>query len=286
MQRERVSDNVYWFQSDIYAQVTAGVIVGPQWSVLIDTLAMPEETLAMRSFIEDDLRAPVRYIINTHSHADHSWGNCFFPGATIISHANCRTNMRENETPALELSKKHNPALKQLKIVIPHITIRNGTLTLKVGKKTLSLFTTDGHSNDGISIMLEEDRVLFAGDSFIPLPYIVNGDLQKSLTTLHSFSTMTLENIIQGHGDIILRGEIEAAIESNVNYLKSIDAFINQRAADKTIQEIIADGDIELFGKERILLGGLVDALHKRNLVFLYQKFHNKIAQQLDATPI
>ena len=78
MQRERVSDNVYWFQSDIYAQVTAGVIVGPQWSVLIDTLAMPEETLAMRSFIEDDLRAPVRYIINTHSHADHSWGNCFF----------------------------------------------------------------------------------------------------------------------------------------------------------------------------------------------------------------
>ncbi len=240
----------------------------------------------MRSFIEDDLHAPVRYIINTHSHADHSWGNCFFPGATIISHANCRTNMRENETPALEQSKKHNAALKQLKIVIPHITIRNGTLTLKVGKKTLSLFSTDGHSDDGISILLEEDRVLFAGDSFIPLPYIVNGDLQKSLTTLHSFSSMTLENIIQGHGDIILRGEIEAAIESNVHYLNAIDAFINQRAADKTIQEIIADGDIELFGKERILLGGLVDALHKRNLVFLYQKFHNKIAQQLDATPI
>ena len=39
MQRERVSENVYWFQSKVYAQVTAGVIAGPQWAVLIDTLA-------------------------------------------------------------------------------------------------------------------------------------------------------------------------------------------------------------------------------------------------------
>ena len=123
-------------------------------------------------------------------------------------------------------------------------------------------------------------------DSFLPLPYIVNGDLQKSLNTLHSFSSMTLENVIQGHGDIILRGEIEAAIESNVSYLNAIDAFINQKADDNTIQQIIAEGDIELFGKERILLGGLVDALHKRNLVFLYQKYHNKIAQQVDSTPL
>ena len=40
MHRERVSENVFWFQSEIYAQVTAGVIVGPQWAVVIDTLAL------------------------------------------------------------------------------------------------------------------------------------------------------------------------------------------------------------------------------------------------------
>jgi cyclase len=286
MQRERISDNVFWFQSDIYAQVTSGVIVGPQWSVLIDTLAMPEETLAMRSFIEDDLRAPVRYIINTHSHADHSWGNCYFPGATIISHAICRKNMLENEIPALEISKKHNPALKQAKIVIPHITLREGTLTIKVGKKTLTIFATDGHSSDGISIMLEEDRVLFAGDCFMPLPYIVNGDLEKSIETLKTISSMTLENIIQGHGDIILRGEIEAAIESNLHYLTAIDAYIKKHAAKKTIQEIISGADIETFGKERILLGGLVDGLHKRNLIFLFQKFHDQSHRQVDQNPL
>jgi hypothetical protein len=37
MHRERVSENVFWFQSEIYAQVTAGVVAGPQWAVVIDT---------------------------------------------------------------------------------------------------------------------------------------------------------------------------------------------------------------------------------------------------------
>ena len=81
MQRERVSENVYWFQSEIYAQVTAGVVVGTDWAVVIDTLAIPEETLEMRSYVEEELKVPVRYVINTHYHADHTWGNCFFPGA-------------------------------------------------------------------------------------------------------------------------------------------------------------------------------------------------------------
>ncbi|MEI6291806.1 MAG: MBL fold metallo-hydrolase, partial [Chloroflexota bacterium] len=95
MHRERVSENVFWFQSELYAQVTAGVIAGPQWAVLIDTLAIPEETLLIREFIEHELGLQVRYVINTHYHADHTWGNCYFPGATIVSHSLCRELMHE-----------------------------------------------------------------------------------------------------------------------------------------------------------------------------------------------
>ena len=69
MHRERVSENVFWFQSEVYAQVTAGVVAGPQWAVVIDTLALPDETLAIREFIERELSVPVRYVINTHYHA-------------------------------------------------------------------------------------------------------------------------------------------------------------------------------------------------------------------------
>ena len=90
MHRERVSENVFWFQSEVYAQVTAGVVAGPQWAVVIDTLALPDETLSIREFIEHELNVPVRYVVNTHYHADHAWGNCFFPGATVIAHAHCR----------------------------------------------------------------------------------------------------------------------------------------------------------------------------------------------------
>ncbi len=121
MQRERVSENVYWFQSDLYAQVTSGVIAGPNWAVLVDTLAIPEETLGIRSFIEEDLNIPVRYIINTHHHADHTWGNCYFPGATIIASDTCRQLIIEKGIPALENAKKQNPAFKLTKIVPPKL---------------------------------------------------------------------------------------------------------------------------------------------------------------------
>ena len=182
MQRERISENVYWFQSEVYAQVTAGAVTGPQWAVVIDTLALPEETLAMRAFIEEELSVPVRYVIDTHYHADHSWGNCFFPGATIIGSAMTRSVMLEKSPLSLETARKHNPTFKQVKIVPPHITFSDGTLVLRVGKKNLILSSTPGHSRDGISVLVEEDRVLFAGDAFLPLPYVVDGDLDELVT--------------------------------------------------------------------------------------------------------
>ena len=108
MHRERVSENVYWFQSEVYAQVTAGAVTGPSWAVMIDTLALPEEALEMRAYIEETVGVPVRYVINTHYHADHSWGNCFFPGAMVIAHSLAREAMLANGEASLEALKKQN----------------------------------------------------------------------------------------------------------------------------------------------------------------------------------
>ena len=108
IQRERVADNVYSFQSEYYAQVTSGAIIGPDWAVAIDTLAFPEETLAIRDFIEDELTVPVRYVINTHYHADHSWGTCYFPGALVISSTLCRELLETKAVPSLEEARKQN----------------------------------------------------------------------------------------------------------------------------------------------------------------------------------
>ena len=121
MKHERVADHVYSFQSDSYAQVTAGVVAGPNWAVVIDTLAYPDESRSIRDFVEQDLKIPVRYLINTHYHADHTWGNCFFPGAMIISSKLCRDYLRDRGIPSLESARRQNQAaFRQVNIVLPH----------------------------------------------------------------------------------------------------------------------------------------------------------------------
>lgn len=273
MHRERVSENVYWFQSEVYAQVTAGVVAGPQWAVVIDTLALPDETLSIREFIEHELNVPVRYVINTHYHADHAWGNCFFPGATVIAHERCRDLLIERGIPSLENAQKQNPTLRQVKIVLPHMTFVDGELTLRVGKKNLIISAALGHSPDGIAVLVEEDRILFAGDSFMPLPYIVDGDIDEIMASIKRIGRMGLENIVQGHGDIILRGEIDAAVKENLNYLAAIKKAVRAISRRKSALELLDDITIEDCGKSRVFLGGLAETLHQRNLRALLQQY-------------
>jgi glyoxylase-like metal-dependent hydrolase (beta-lactamase superfamily II) len=272
MHRERVSENVFWFQSEVYAQVTAGVVAGPQWAVLIDTLALPDETLSIREFIEHELNVPVRYVINTHYHADHAWGGCFFPGATVIAHARCRDLLEERGIPSLENAKKQNPSLRKVKIILPQMTFADGEVTLRVGKKNLILSPATGHSQDGIAVLVEEDRILFAGDSFMPLPYVVDGNLDEIMASIKRIGRMGLENIVQGHGDVILRGEIDAAVRENLNYLTAIRKSVKAASRRKNAEELLEEITIESCGKSRVYLGGLAESLHKRNLQALLQQ--------------
>ena len=272
MHRERVSENVFWFQSEVYALVTAGVVAGPQWAVVIDTLALPDETLGMREFIEHELGVPVRYVINTHYHADHAWGNCFFPGATIIGHARCRELLMERGVPSLEAARRQNPSLRQVKLVLPHITFDSGDLNLRVGKKNLTIIPAPGHSEDGIAVLVEEDRVLFAGDAFMPVPYIVDGDVDDIAASIKRIGRMGLENIVQGHGDIILRGEIDAAVKENLAYIANIKKFSRAAARRKSAEDILESAGLEESGKSRVYLGGLAESLHKRNMQALVRK--------------
>jgi len=243
--------------------------------VVIDTLALPDETLSIREFIEHELNVPVRYVINTHYHADHTWGNCFFPGATVIAHARCRDLLEERGIPSLEAAKRQNPALRQVKIVLPQMTFVDGELTLRVGKKNLILSLALGHSKDGIAVLVEEDRILFAGDAFMPLPYIVDGDIDESMATIKRIGRMGLENIVQGHGDVILRGEIDAAVKENLNYLSAIKRAVKAASRRKNVVELLDNITIESCGKSRVYLGGLAQTLHQRNLYALLQQMQN-----------
>lgn len=281
MLRERVADNVYWFQSEIYAQTTAGAVVGPQWAVLIDTLP-PEETSLIRHYLESELMVPVRYIINTHYHADHCWGNCFFPRATVISHELCRKNMIEHSIPSLKEAKTKNPSYRKLDIIPAKITFSQSPITLKIGKRQLQIFASPGHSDDGISVLVEEDRILFAGDAMMPVPYFLDGDYESLIKTQNSFFSLGLENIVQGHGDIVLRGEIEETITSNIEYLKSLQKIAKAALRRKEPIAFLQSQNVEDCGKNRISLSGLAQTLHTRNLLRLYTDLRKAQQQNKD----
>src|SRR3972149_9180843 len=140
MQHERIAENVHVFQSSLYAQVTAGAVTGPDGPVLLDTLALPEEPRELSAFIERDLRVPVRYIINTHHHDAHSWGNSFFPGATVIAHQACYEMLGTRGVAALEAEKNENPQLRNVEIILPSITFETVALNIQGGKKKLPTF--------------------------------------------------------------------------------------------------------------------------------------------------
>ena len=277
VQRERVADNVYSFQSESYAQVTAGAVIGPNWAVVIDTLPTPEETLAIRDFIEQELTVPVRYVINTHYHADHTWGNYFFPGATVIAHTLCRKWLEERGIPSMDAARRQNTIYRNVKIILPHLVFSDGQLSLRVGKKTLNLFPLPGHSHDNLAVLVEEDRVLFGGDACMPLPYIVDGDYEDMVASLKKVSKMGLENIVQGHGDIVLRGEIDNFIKDNLAYLSAIRKAARNASRRKYPLDLLEQVTLESCGKSRVLIGGLAEELHKRNLRGLYKQMFGEL---------
>ena len=273
IQRERVSDNVYVFQSELYAQVNSGVVVGSDWAVAIDTLSFPEETLEIRDFVEQELQVPIRYVINTHYHADHAWGNCFFPGAIVISHKLCRDFLEQRGKPSLDQARKNNSSFSKSRIVLPQMTFREGELNLKVDKKTLTLFPLPGHSADGIGVLNVDDRILFSGDIFMPIPYLVDGDIEEMVNSFKIIRKMGLENIVQGHGEVILRGEVDETIDDHLGYLSNIRKHVRQAARRKYPGDLLETIDVESCGKSRVILGGLAEDLHQMNLMALHEQF-------------
>lgn len=282
--RERVADNVYTFQSDVYAQVNAGAVIGQEWAVVIDTLAFPDETLAIREFIEDELERKVRYVIDTHYHADHSWGNCYFPGALVLGHDLCRELLQEHGVPSLKEAWEEDPMFRKTQIVLPHLTLDSGELELIVDDKTMRFVELPGHSEDGVGIYILEDEVLFSGDVWMPVPHIIDGHPDVMRDSLRKIEELTLENVVQGHGDVILRGEIESSIQDRIDYLDQIETIVEEAAEHEFPGDYLKDNDIESCGKSRILLGGMAEEVHQQNLNHLYRQAHGEEPKEFDAS--
>lgn len=269
MQRERIADDIFVFVSDLYAQVTATVVLTEDGAVLFDTLLYPEETLAIKRFVEARVKTRVRYVINSHFHADHTTGTCFFEDALVVSHALCRELLDGRGREGLERVKASSHELRAVELVLPHLVFDEGSLTLGVGGKSFQLWSTPGHSPDSIVCLVKEDRVLLAADTLMAIPYFVDGSYDDFLGSLNSLRNGAFENVVQGHGDVILRGEIEDKIQEDLNYLQMLRKKVDAAIADEQPERALEAIDIEDCGKSRILLNGGADQLHRQNVLAL-----------------
>jgi cyclase len=275
LKRDRISDGIYVFTSGAYAEVTATVIFTSEGAVIVDTLPFPQETRHIREFL-NQRRTRALYVINTHSHADHIYGTYLFPEAEVIAHYQCRRLMERHAEEALAAAKQQTPRLAEVQIRYPELLF-NDAMTLRIGGKTLELNYSPGHSRDVITVHSVEDRLMIASDTVMPVPYVVGGDLDDMVQSLTAIKQRNLENLVQGHGEVLLRGEIEDTLTAGINYLKTIDRLVRERIARGVPRNGILDITIEECGLSRIPLGGLVQKLHQANLLTLYDAYRSEM---------
>ena len=268
---ERVTEDVYVFVSELYVEVAAAVVITTDGAVIIDTLPFPQETALIRDFAWRYCPEGVRYVINTHHHADHVYGSYLFPEAELVSHRLCRQFLLKVGPESLAQAKTQTPALAPVKLRIPHLVFETDLL-LRLGDKTIHLMHAPGHTADGVIVHMREDKVLVASDILTPVPFISEGDPAALMQSLKLVKELGAENVIQGHGGVLLRGEIDETVDGSISYLKlaekKVRALVDRGAPPSELRRIT----IESCGKSRIPLGGLVQRLHQSNLQFLYRQ--------------
>lgn len=273
MRRERVSDDIYVFTSDLYAQVTASAVVTREGIVVIDTLPFPIETQEMIDYLNSLGMGPIKYLVNTHWHGDHTNGNYLFDESIeLVCHKRCQQAMQENSQAALDEAKESTPMLEEAELRIPNVVFEDGELVLHVGNKSIEVALSPGHTLDSTVAYVREDKVLLAADTVMPVPYFVWGDRHEFKKSLRALKEYNLESIVQGHGEVLLRGEIPASIESSIEYLETLEEKVAEHIAKGKGRRTLDKITIDKCGKSRIPLNGLVQDLHKANVQALYEE--------------
>ncbi|MBC8448095.1 MAG: MBL fold metallo-hydrolase [Chloroflexi bacterium] len=276
MQRERIADDIYVFTSDLYVEVTAGAIITTEGTVIIDTLPFPQETRQMRELLQKLSPAGLRYLFLTHSHGDHSYGSYLFPEAELIAHRRCWELLQTVGQRALRKAQVETPELAEVEIRLPPMIFEE-SLTLRLGGKTIQTMHSPGHASDLSVVYVKEDRVLFGSDTVMPVPYIVGGNIPVLINSLRALRELPIEAVVQGHGRVLLRGEVREALDSSIKYLQNIVRIAKEKAEAQAPRRELLKVDIEACGKSRIPLDGMVQRLHQTNLLYLYDKYRAEL---------
>ncbi|MER3439103.1 MAG: MBL fold metallo-hydrolase [Chloroflexota bacterium] len=179
-----------------------GFIVGMNSVVLIDSCFTEPRARRLRAAIEGVTDKPVRTLINTHHHGDHTWGNFVFPEATIIGHRLCREAVIQTGLSV----QAFFPGVSwgDIQIAPPFVTFEDHLDVWVDDLKLEIYFVGPAHTTNDAIVWVPERKVLFAGDLVFNkcTPFVIQGSLIGHLRALETLRGLSAEIVVPGHGDI------------------------------------------------------------------------------------
>lgn len=190
----------------------AGVIVGPDHLLAIDTLGPPVHAKAFRAAALSAAGRPFGRVVNTHHHRDHTNGNYLFAPLEIVAHAYCREAVIKEGIPArpYEDRPQWQEGMSELTVAPPTTTL-TGNLTYRYGDLVVELIPiAPAHTWGDVIVYLPRHRILFSGDVafYYVTPPAHNGHVTKWIEAIDRVMKMDVDVIVPGHGPIGSKKEL------------------------------------------------------------------------------
>lgn len=223
-----------------------GVLRSTAGTVLVDTMTVPLQGKEVRKLAEKLTGKPVRVVVNSHYHLDHTHGNpAFAAGTEIISTAATRANLLARDAKFWQ--GDHKAALPRTTFEEEH--------ALTLGNKTVRLVHPGrGHTDGDLVALFVEDRVVHTGDLFFHRRYPnidleAGGSIEAWIETLERVLGLDFDVVIPGHGLVTNA----AGLRGFQTFLRDLLA-VGQEAAEKglTLEQALAQPSLEPYADYEI----------------------------------
>ncbi len=196
----------------------AGIIVGDDGVLVIDSLRVPSFGRDLIHDVRHITDKPIRYLVDTHSHWDHAWGNEEFPDATIIGHENCYEEMvdvewnRQWREKVVSSGDPWSEEAKLVNITPPNLTFET-SMRLYIGREVRLLFLGRAHTGGDTHIYLPDDGIVFCGDVAQDggMPFLADSYPSEWPATDDRLVELNAPRFVSGHGPV---GEHAALVEA------------------------------------------------------------------------